>query len=239
MKYLRISLLSTPNSEILGYIIKKLMEHNIPIHSIIFDSKQLSHKDLQIWQDRTDGKLPLIPLFEFEKLKLPFYFFGSHNSIVTEKFVKDSKIDLLVNAGTPRILKSYILKVPKIGVINCHPGLLPKFRRCTNVEWAIFLDEQIGNTVHLMTDEIDEGPIILQESLIFRKLDRYSDIRTKVFERGFELLARGIMKLMESTCDIRKQEYDKNGKYFDVIEEEKMNFVIEKLNNGLYPFQYD
>lgn len=239
MQNLKISLLSAYNSDILGYIIKALMEHNIPIHSIIFDSKDINSKDKQIFQERTDGKLPILPLFKFEKLNLPFYFFESHNSILTEKYIKDSQIDLLVNAGTPRILKDYILKAAKIGAINCHPGLLPDFRGCTNVEWAIFLDKQIGNTVHLMTNVIDEGPIILQEPLTFSKIDRYADIRTKVYIRGFELLAKGIIKLMNSKHNIFMEEYNKNGKYFSVIEEEKMETIIEKLNNGQYSFQKD
>lgn len=54
--------------------------------------------------------------------------------------------------------------------MNCHPGLLPKFRECTCVEWAVYLDEEVGNTVHFMNEKIDEGPIIVQEALHFKKM---------------------------------------------------------------------
>ena len=79
---------------------------------------------------------------------LTFFNKAYSDSEGVDKFYQ--KIDLLVNAGTPRILKSNLLKAPSIGVINCHPGILPDFRGCTCVEWAIYLDQPIGNTVHLI-----------------------------------------------------------------------------------------
>ena len=238
MKRLKIALLSTISSEILGYISEKLLEYEISIHSIIMDSKISDDKDASIWRERTQGQLPLIPVWQFEGFRIPFYFFSNHSSKATTKFVKDSNIDLLINAGTPRILKENILNAPKIGVLNCHPGLLPGFRGCTCVEWAIYLDEKIGNTVHLMSKNIDEGPVLIQESLLFEKSDQYHDVRTKVYRHSFELMARGVKKIIDNPLhDFKHAEYVKNGRYFKVIDDDRMNEVLNKINSGSYKYQ--
>jgi methionyl-tRNA formyltransferase len=238
MKQLKIALLSTTTSEILGYIVEKLLDYKIPIQSVIMDLKISNDVDKSIWDERTQGQLPPIPNCRFENYYIPFYFFANHSSKTTIQFVKDSNIDLLINAGTPRILKEGILDAPKIGILNCHPGLLPDFRGCTCVEWAMYLDEKIGNTVHLMSKKIDEGPIIIQESLSFKKSEQYHDVRTNVYRHGFELMARGIKKITDNTSyDFKNAEYIKDGRYFKVIDNDKMNEVLNKVNSGSYAYQ--
>ena len=68
------------------------------------------------------------------------------------------------------------------GVVNIHPGLLPKYRGCSCTEWAILNDEKIGNTAHYMDSEYDSRPIIIKESYDFKKEDNYENVRTKIIE---------------------------------------------------------
>lgn len=237
MKSLKIALLSTHNSPLLGYTLQSFLAQGLPIHSVILDSRVLGEKDLQIWEERTQGSLPVISPGHFESRHIPFYFVENHSSTITAQFVREQGIDLLVNAGTPRILKQEILKAPTVGVLNCHPGLLPNFRGCTCVEWAIYLDEQVGNTAHLMTEKIDEGPIILQEGLHFLKSDRYADVRIKVYRHAFDLLARAAAKIMESEQDYATLAFPRDGRYFEVIDAEKMQQVVAKIAAGRYAYQ--
>ncbi len=237
MKKLKISLLSTPGSPLLGYMLKSLTQNNIDIHSVIMDSKGMEEKDLKLWEERTSQKLPPVPLHFFEKENIPFYFHLNHSSENTSEFVRSEKIDILVNAGTPRILKKNIISAPSLGILNCHPGLLPAFRGCTCVEWAIYLDEEIGNTVHFMTEKIDEGPVVLKEGLLFKKSDSYSDIRVKVYKHGFELMAQAICILQQQGASIIDSDYRRDGRYFDVIGQDKFHEVYEKTTSGLYAFQ--
>ena len=238
MRPLKIALLSTTTSEILGYIIEKLLDYKTPIHSVIMTPKISNNKNKSIWRERTRGQLPLIPIHRFENYRIPFYFVSNHSSEASAQFVEDSNIDLLVNVGTPRILKKNILNAPKIGIVNCHPGLLPNFRGCTCVEWAIYKNEKIGNTVHLMSEKIDEGPILIQESLLFKKSDQYHDVRTKVYKHGFELMARGIKKIIDNPLhNFKNVEYVKNGRYFEVIDDNKMDEVFNKIDLGNYLYQ--
>ena len=58
---------------------------------------------------------------------VPFFFIKNHNSLENIELINKRGIDLLINCGTPRILKATVLKAPKIGVLNCHPGILPDY----------------------------------------------------------------------------------------------------------------
>lgn len=234
---MRIAFLSTQNAPLLGYIIREFVREELSIAGVILDARGQSEKDLRIHDERTGGRLPSVPLEEFESLHIPFYVVANHSSKVTADLVRQLSLDLLVNAGTPRVLKPEVLDAPTVGVLNCHPGLLPRFRGCTCVEWAIYFDEQVGNTVHFMNERIDEGPIVVQEGLVFGKRDTYVDVRVKVYEHGNRLLARGVRKIMAEGLRPWTLAPQPEGRYFGVIGEDKMRVVLEKLARGEYAFQ--
>ncbi len=234
---MRIALLSNNREPLLGYQIAELLKQNTAIHAILMDSKVMSDKDLQIFQERTAGHFPEIPLHQFAKEGIPFYFVDDHRSPITAALVARLNIDLLINAGTPRILTNTILRAPRVGVVNCHPGLLPQFRGCTCVEWAVYLDEQIGNTVHFMTEGIDEGPIVLQEGLTFRRTDTYVDVRVKVYQHALHLLAKGVRRIVDEGLSVKQLPAQGSGRYFKVIESKVMEEVVQKLALGRYAYQ--
>lgn len=150
-----VGVLSTLNSPILAYLLKALVGHKVPVSAIILDAKVFSEKNLRIFDERTRGALPPIPLKELEQAGLPFFFVKDLNAVETQGLVKNLSLDLLVNGGMVRILGPELLNATPQGVLNCHPGLLPGFRGCTCVEWALYLDEPVGNTVHFMDEHID------------------------------------------------------------------------------------
>jgi methionyl-tRNA formyltransferase len=233
---MRVGLLSTIDAPLLGYIVPQIYRERVPNDAIIHDPKPQSRKDRRVHQERTADRLPPIPLEEFEAQHIPF-FVADHSSKATAGLVRALSLDLLVNAGTPRILGPEMLDAPSVGVVNCHPGLLPRFRGCTCVEWAIYLDEQVGNTVHFMNERIDEGPIVLQEDLVFTPRDTYVDVRVKAYEHGHRLLARGVTKIIAEGLRPEKLEPQPVGRYWGVIEPDKMDEVMGKLARGGYAFQ--
>lgn len=234
---LRIGLLSTIQAPFLGYIVRELAHLGISIDAVFLDMKPQTEKDRAIYEERTAGQLPPLGLEQFESLKIPFYIVSNHSSLACANLVRGLELDLLVNAGTPRILKPVILEAPTVGVLNCHPGLLPKFRGCTCVEWAIYLDEPVGNTVHFMNVAIDEGPIIIQEGVPIGKADSYAEVRVKVYQHACALLARGVQKVVMDELSPARMLPQGPGQYFGVIDQNKMACVVKKLERGEYSFQ--
>ena len=72
--------------------------------------------------------------------------------------------DLFVVVAYNSILPGWLLELPKHGVLNVHPSLLPKLRGASPIRTAIMDDrrEDIGVTVMLMDEEMDHGPILDQ-----------------------------------------------------------------------------
>ncbi|HEY9080148.1 formyltransferase family protein [Magnetovibrio sp.] len=234
---LRVGLLMTVDAPMGGYVIQAMLERGVTIDALIFDSKIISQVDLDLHEERTGGRLPPIGLHTFEHHKIPGYFVANHNSAATLSLLEQLDLDILVNAGTPRILKNPILNAPRIGVLNCHPGLLPHYRGCSCVEWAIFNDEPVGNSVHLMTEEIDEGDVLMTEPLSFASDATYQDIRIGVYQAGFELLAEATHKLNTFVLDRASFKPQDEGRYYGPIDEDSMAEVLTKVREGRYQYQ--
>jgi methionyl-tRNA formyltransferase len=74
--------------------------------------------------------------------------------------------DLALCAGFPWKLPVEALEVPRLGVINFHPALLPRYRGPIPVGWAIRNgDREIGVTFHRMSADLDTGPILAPATL--------------------------------------------------------------------------
>jgi methionyl-tRNA formyltransferase len=80
------------------------------------------------------------------------------------KSLKDCNSSLVVCAGYHEIVSKNILKNKTI--INTHPSLLPKYRGMHSLVWAMLnFEEELGFTVHLMNEYIDDGDILEQFSI--------------------------------------------------------------------------
>jgi methionyl-tRNA formyltransferase len=234
---LRIGILTCPNAPLVGHVLQELVARDIVPVAMIVDARGLGARDLAIHSERTDNKLPPIPLEIFAGLPIARHEVRDHNDTATVDLVRALGIDLLLNSETTRILKGPVLETPAHGIFNVHPGLLPEFRGCTCVEWAIHLDEPVGNTVHVMTSGIDEGPIVLREAIAFDRADKYTDVRCKVFRAGARLLARAACDVAHGRIARDTPRAQTGGRYFKPIDPESMQAVHAKLSEGRYRFQ--
>ncbi len=77
--------------------------------------------------------------------------------------IKNTEWDLFVVAGYGKILPQELITLPRLGALNVHPSLLPRFRGPSPIESQILSDErEVGVTVLLMDDQMDHGPIVAQ-----------------------------------------------------------------------------
>jgi methionyl-tRNA formyltransferase len=235
---MRFGLLSTWQAPFLGYIIRAFHVNDVEVHAVILDPLDMGEKDRAIHEERTAGRFPPVPLAEFEDRAIPFYPVRNHASEATAALVRKLELDVLINAGTPRILPPALLCAPTLGVVNCHPGLLPQFRGCSCVEWAIVLNEQIGNTVHFMSERIDDGPVILREPLTFGRKDTYVDIRVKTYAHNIELLGRAMRKLVKENLTPAQLPLPVGEtRYFHPIDSKKMQEALHRVAERAYAFQ--
>lgn len=232
------ALLSVWGSPILGRVLRGLLDLGVHVDCVILDeesnSKVNAAKMQELWNERTGNRLPPLPLAQAGADRVPVFVVDSHSSETCIGLVRERGISLLLNSGTPRILKAGILHAPEIGVLNCHPGLLPDFRGCTCVEWAVYYDRPVGVTAHLMTEKIDEGPIVMARAVDYRPDDGYLGLRTKANGLIIELLRQAAKAVLASPEDYLNRDYVRDGAYHKVIDPEKMQMVMDKLAAGTY-----
>lgn len=78
--------------------------------------------------------------------------------------LQNTEWDLFIVASYGLLLPQSILDIPKHGVLNVHPSLLPKLRGASPVRTAILTDQKdaVGVTIMLLDAEMDHGPIVAQ-----------------------------------------------------------------------------
>jgi methionyl-tRNA formyltransferase len=74
--------------------------------------------------------------------------------------------DAIVVVAYGRIIPPWMLALPRLGCINLHASLLPKYRGAAPIQWAVAMGETVtGNTTMLLEEGLDTGPILLQQTL--------------------------------------------------------------------------
>jgi phosphoribosylglycinamide formyltransferase-1 len=86
------------------------------------------------------------------------------------KFLSHNNPDLIILSGYMKIIPELIVNTYLGKIINIHPSLLPKYPGLNTYEKVIKnKDRYQGATVHFVTKDLDEGPIILQGSFSVKK----------------------------------------------------------------------
>ena len=93
-----------------------------------------------------------------------------------------------------QLLPDEIIAIPKKGIINLHPSLLPKYRGPNPYFWTFYDDNEVsGSTVHFVDRGEDTGDIILQEKVKIKRGITSVQLReTLVNEIGVELILKSI-----------------------------------------------
>lgn len=108
--------------------------------------------------------------------------------------------DLCLCLGYRWLLPAEVLAIPRLGVLNGHPSMLPRWRGPFPVAWAVREgDPQLALTFHLMDGEFDTGPVLAQGSRpmpsedydwpVFQPL--FAELSQELLPEALERIARG------------------------------------------------
>jgi len=109
----------------------------------------------------------------------------------SEKKNKTAKPDLFIVVAYGKIIPEKILNLPKLGSINIHYSLLPKYRGASPVESAILNGEtETGVTIQKMVYEMDAGNILAQEKVAILSDETAPELRKRLIKIGGEMLLK-------------------------------------------------
>lgn len=115
--------------------------------------------------------------------------------------------DLIVTAAFGQFLPERLLNAPKLGAINVHASLLPKYRGGAPVHYSIINgDKETGVTIMEMIKKMDAGDILAQEASPILDTDDVGTMFDKLSVLGKELLLKTLPLLIEEKISPKKQD---------------------------------
>jgi methionyl-tRNA formyltransferase len=135
--------------------------------------------------------------------------------------------DAIVVVAYGRIVPPWMLALPKLGCINLHASLLPKYRGAAPIQWAIAMgDAFTGNTTMLLEEGLDTGPILLQQTHEIGPEQSATELFPVLAAAGAPLVVETLAELADGT--IRPQPQNHEGATFAPIlnrEDGRMDFA--------------
>ena len=131
-----------------------------------------------------------IPVFQFEKIRLP----------EGVEALKAFAPDLMVTAAFGQLLSAENLAIPKLGCINVHGSLLPKYRGAAPIQWAIIDGEtETGITTMMTNIGMDTGDILLVDRLAIEPDETAGELFERMAVLGAHTLQQTIAALEAGT----------------------------------------
>ena len=129
------------------------------------------------------------------------------------KDIKDTLIqlnpDLFCVVAYGKILPKDILEIPKLGSVNVHASLLPKYRGAAPIQWAVLNGEKItGVTTMFMDEGIDTGDIILKQEVEIGENETTGELWERLSKIGGKLLIETVDKIEKGIAPREKQGND-------------------------------
>ncbi len=114
---------------------------------------------------------------------------------------------LIVVVAFGRILPKSVLDLPPHGCLNVHYSLLPKYRGAAPVPWTIINGEQKGGvTTMQLVEQLDAGPIYLQEEIRLDEHETTGSLQAKLAPLGGQLLLKTISGLKDNSLQPHDQD---------------------------------
>jgi methionyl-tRNA formyltransferase len=136
-----------------------------------------------------------------ERLGLEVWTPESVNLPESQSRLQSLGTDLLVVCDYGEILRPATLVTTRLGGINLHGSLLPKYRGAAPVQWAVINgDPESGNTVIQMTPGLDAGPCLAQESTPIEPDEDAGALEARLAKLGAALVLRVVDELAAGTA---------------------------------------
>ena len=179
----KLSLVFMGTSELSGVILKSLIEN----YSVI---GVFTKPDTKIGREHADSS-PLVKKLA-ESHNVPVFQPIKFNDEAVEN-LKKLNPDIVIVAAYGKIIPQAALDIPKLGFINVHVSLLPKYRGPSPIQNALISGEmETGVTIMLMDKGVDTGDILAQEKLSINSEDTTGILMKKFSLAGADLLLKTI-----------------------------------------------
>lgn len=140
-----------------------------------------------------------IPVFQPEKIRTP----------ESEQFLRQARPDAIVIIAYGQIIPGRLLNIPRLGWINLHASLLPKYRGAAPIQWAIANGETLTGVSSMRIDAgMDTGEILLQRKTPIAPAETALQLAERLAELGTPLIAETLRGLRDGTLVPKPQDHN-------------------------------
>ncbi|MEE8365534.1 MAG: methionyl-tRNA formyltransferase [Gammaproteobacteria bacterium] len=132
------------------------------------------------------------------------------NSAACERLAS-FEADLMVVAAYGLLLPLQVLELPRLGCINIHASLLPRWRGAAPIQRAIQAgDKKTGITIMQMDEGLDTGDILIFESLSIGADWNSAELHDRLKQLGSQLLMEAVDKLESGVLEATRQDHERS-----------------------------
>lgn len=136
------------------------------------------------------------------------------NTKKTIDIIKALNPDIIFVCTLSQILKKEIIEIPRLGCVNIHAGLLPKYRGPASNFWVLYnQEEKTGVSFHYLSTGVDKGDILIQKELNILPQDTEETLDIRLSELGAEYIA-GLIRDIEKKRVHRIPQNEQEATYF-------------------------
>ncbi|MDY6905631.1 MAG: methionyl-tRNA formyltransferase [Thermodesulfobacteriota bacterium] len=115
--------------------------------------------------------------------------------------LKDVSPDVLVVVAFGSILPKAVLDIPRLGAVNIHPSLLPKYRGPSPIQWAIVcMEAETGVTSMFLDEGMDSGDMILAVKTPIYPEETAGELHDRLAVMGGDLLIETLEQVADGTA---------------------------------------
>lgn len=228
MKNLKVIFMGTPDFSV--PVLKALKENTNVVLVVTQPDKKKGRKQVLTKCPVKEFALKEgIPVISPEKIKLSY------------QEILNIPADIIITCAYGQIIPEEILNFPRLGCINVHASLLPKYRGGAPIHWCLINgEEKSGITIMYMDKFMDSGDIISQKEYMIKQDDTTEDLHNKLSILGANLLIDTLPSIINKTNKRVKQNEDEVSFAYNIKRsDEELTFnaqgedIINKIR-GLY-----
>ena len=169
-----------------------------------------------------------------QKNKLSVYSFNRIRKSSAVQILRDMEPDVMVTAAYGQILSQEVLDVPRLGCINIHASLLPKYRGPAPIQWAVIHGETRTGVTTMMTDiGVDTGDILLQRDTQIGPDETAGELFARLAVLGADLLLETLEQLKHGQIKRMPQKHDE-ATHFPMLKKEDGRIDWTKSANDIH-----
>ncbi|HEY6292419.1 MAG TPA: methionyl-tRNA formyltransferase [Terriglobia bacterium] len=139
-----------------------------------------------------------LAVFQPQSLKAPF----------TRAFLTQYHPDAIVVVAYGHIIPPWMIELPRLGCLNLHASLLPRYRGAAPIPWAIVRGERVTGVTTIKIDAgLDTGDVLLEREVAIQPDDTAETLAARLSHVGAELMAETLVRLKHGNVKPQQQDH--------------------------------